>query len=104
MSLFDMFAAHIRCPACGDLGARRLLWTVKCRNMACRYFDPETMQQAPAPPASLHAAAARSAASFGGAPFQGSLTIRYRNFRGEDKSFVGDAATARRRGNHISLC
>jgi len=109
MSLFDIFAAHVNCPSCGDLGARRLLWTIKCRNMACQYFDPETLQQAhleppSGKPATPRAAGVRSAASFGGTPFRDKLNIQYRNFRGEDKNFVADAATARRRGNHISIC
>jgi hypothetical protein len=33
-----------------------------------------------------------------------SVEVRYRNFRGEERTFSGDRRTVRRRGNHISLC
>ena len=112
MFLFDIFAAHVSCPACGDPGARRFLWMVECRNMACRHFDPETMQQGPMQPPGMPAPAPphpsfprpSAPSGFGASAIKGNVTIHYRNFRGEDKSFVGDAVTLRRRGNHISLC
>ncbi len=113
VSLFDVFAAHVSCPACGDPGARSFLWVVKCRNMACRHFDPESMQQAhlqpPGMPAPGPAGAfgsprpPRPKAHFGASALKGNVTIHYRNFRGEEKRFRCDAATARRRRNHLSV-
>lgn len=112
MSVFDFFANPVSCPACGEPGAWRFLWMVRCANMACPHFYRETMQQVqvqqlrlqPRSRSSRAAARASAQPAFGTSAIKDNVTIQYKNFRGEDKSFVGDAATARRRGNHISLC
>lgn len=46
----------------------------------------------------------RIAASSGYSPAGGDeITIQYRNHRGEERSFTGDARTARRVKNHVSI-
>ena len=34
----------------------------------------------------------------------GTILVRYRNFQGAEKTFSADPDSARRRGNHVSLC
>jgi hypothetical protein len=87
---------------------------VRCTNRACSFFDAswanrfeERKQAEPARPhrnprTGERIAKSKAAKSFD--PGGGTIQVRYRNFRGEEKTFNGYPRTMRRRGNHISLC
>ena len=108
MGLFDLFSGKIDCPDCGSPGAKKSGGRVLCPNAACQNFDSEVAaaQRASGTPARRAAAPPAGAASFADSQPMGTdtITVRYRNFQGQEKTFSGDPATARRRGNHISLC
>jgi hypothetical protein len=115
MGLFDWFVRQIRCPGCGDGRARQLFFgRIRCANRACAYFDPslanrlEEKGQAESAPlyrnprTGERITKSKAARSFN--PGGRVIQVRYKNFRGEEKTFSGDPRTLRRRGNHISLC
>lgn len=85
-----------KCPVCGTDGAKKFLWIVKCVNKTCDKFDMEYYTE-------VDASRARERLSPPPAPAN-AIEVRYRNFQGEEKSYTGDAATIRTRGNHISIC
>lgn len=106
MALVDWFGSETQCPECGKPGAKKFLWQVKCRNMACGRFDRGFLYATPgSTTSSSHMPAPRQRVLKGGFdPGAHAVQIRYRNFQGEEKSFTGDRRTVRRRGNHISVC
>jgi hypothetical protein len=117
MGLFDLFSGKINCPDCGSPGAKKSGGRVLCPNASCPNFDSEVAaaQRAagapPSPSAARPASAALAAQSAGAAPVDGpqpmgtgTILVRYRNFQGAEKTFSADPDSARRRGNHISLC
>ncbi len=121
-----LFARDITCPHCNDPGARKALFGgVRCPNRACPFFDVGLMNEreaarlsprgegaAAAPAGSVRryrnprtgARIERGAAHTGAfepGPFR--IEVRYENFRGEPRTFIGDRRTLLRRGNHLSL-
>jgi len=108
MGLFDLFSGKINCPDCGSPGAKKSGGRVLCPNTSCPNFSSEMAeaQRAASTPPRRAAASPASPAPAGGPQPMGTETIlvHYRNFQGVDKTFSADPDTARRRGNHISLC
>jgi hypothetical protein len=90
MALLDFLFARGKCPQCGTAGARKSQGQTRCPNPACRYFDASLRQTAVTP---LEWRGDFSPAS--------PLAIRYRNFRGEEKTFMAERLTLRRSRNHI---
>lgn len=133
MGLFDLFARDVDCPRCGQNGARQGLFRpVKCPNRACDNFDLELMHEREETRRAeelnrekSHQAEQMEAAVASGKarqyrnprtgetvyrevpgdfdPGEYRIEVHYRNFRGEEKTFVGDWRTLRRRGKHVSL-
>jgi hypothetical protein len=123
MGLFDLFARDAACPRCGERRARRgFFGRVKCPNRACENFDPILMyerdeaQRTEERTAAVRGAGARRqhdgsapagrrprplSGDFVASPY--AIEVHYRNFRGEEKTFVGDRRTLRRRGRHVTL-
>ena len=104
-----------KCPACGTPGARRSGSEIRCLNPACQYFNPsfapsagspqppQPQQTQPPPqgrPSGWSSAPSSSPASSGPAP-AGSVTIQYRNFQGQDKTFYAEKSSLHRKQNHI---
>lgn len=104
-----------KCPACGTPGARRSGSEIRCLNPVCQYFNPSfapsagSQQQPPqetqgrpsgwsSSPSSTPSAAGSSQTVSGPA---GSVTIQYRNFQGQNKTFYADARSLHREKNHI---
>lgn len=85
-----------QCPACGAM-AMTIAGRVLCTNPSCKNFAAN--------------AVVSSSSTSGKPPAQGKgafvpekpLNIRYRNFRGEEKTFLADAATAVRKNNFLSV-
>lgn len=111
-----------KCPACGTPGARRSGSEIRCLNPVCQYFNPSFAPSAAPPqppqqtpqaqppqgrpsgwssaPSSTPSASGSSQSGFGPAPV-GSVTIQYRNFQGQNKTFYADARSLHREKNHI---
>lgn len=104
MDLADSLWQDVVCPVCGQPGAKKRLWQVKCRNMSCSKFDMSLLYGEQVP-AGVRAPTSPSPIPQAKSFDQGSnsINLRYRNYRGEEKTFVGDRTTVRLKGNHISL-
>lgn len=108
-----------KCPACGTPGARRSGSEIRCLNPVCQYFNPsfaptagspQPPQQAQPPqgrpagwssaPGSTPSSSGPSLSGSGPAP-AGSVTIQYRNFQGQAKTFYADPRSLHREKNHI---
>jgi len=94
MGLFDFLFGTSKCPRCGVKGARKSQGQTRCPNPSCPNFDIE-----------LRASQARAGRI--ASPPRGDFSplvpieIRYRNFRGEEKTFTADSETLCRTRNHI---
>jgi len=97
-SLFGGLLGKEKCRICGTPGARVSGSQTRCLNPQCPNFDPALGGRAPRP---LQPQAPPSWRR-GQAP-QRPLTIRYRNFQGQEKMFSADADSLRRRRNHVSV-
>jgi hypothetical protein len=87
------------CPECRTWGARSLFGKTRCRNSGCSHFDVQlTMEPVPEPP--LRKPLKNHAGSFNPA---NTVSFRYRNFQGEERSYTGDANSVRIRGDHVSI-
>jgi hypothetical protein len=84
-----------QCPNCGADGAKKAKdWTVLCPNHSCPYFDRSL---ATAPPSANWGQAATTGSFTPARP----ITIRYRNFQNQDKTFTADAEVTVRKKNHL---
>ena len=103
MGLFDFLFGKSKCPQCGAKGARTSGGRLRCPNPSCPNFDAALAASAAsvrdAGPSAAAKAASAKRPSF--SPAQ-TLSIRYRNFQGQDKVFVADADSLRRKHNHVS--
>ena len=95
MVFFDFLSGKKKCPQCGTRGAKEIKHRIHCPNPSCAYFSklvgqtdagPTWTTMTPSPPDHVPA---------------GSVAVQYRNFRGLDKTFVAEIASARRSRNHI---
>src|SRR5262249_27646332 len=95
MGFLDALFGRTTCPDCGGKGARKSGDRIRCLNPSCRHFD-----------ASL-GRGGRLLCACGGAARRSDfwperpLTIHYRNFRGQEKSFTADEESIARKHNHI---
>lgn len=102
-SLLDSLLGGGKCPACGTPGARTEGSQVRCLNPFCKNFDPNLQQGQPAQPPQPPQPGQQPPASgggFGGAA-GGSVTIQYKNFQDQYKTFTAETASLRRVKNHI---
>jgi hypothetical protein len=120
-----------RCPACGTPGARKVGNEIRCLNPICQNFNPSlgssdatSQPQPPAQPPQPTQPPQGKPSGWGAAPAQpsqgkpsgwssssgsgqpapppaGAVTIQYRNFQGQNKTFHADAGSLRRDKNHI---
>lgn len=95
MRFLDWLTGKIECPRCGTRSAKEIEGEVHCPNPACSYFS-KTMRKGDAAPVASSAEPSVEVPS-------GSIAIRYRDFRGKDRTFVAEAASARRSKNHINV-
>jgi len=86
----------IQCPSCGAPGAIRAAdQTIKCPNPSCPYFDSSFGRRG----------ALRAAETT--VPTRGDfhparpVSIRYRNFQGQERTFTADADATVRKRNHL---
>jgi hypothetical protein len=90
MGLFDFLFGRGKCPGCGTAGAQKSQGRTRCANPSCRYFD-----------ASLERTGGGVSRWRGDFTPTAPVAIRYRNFRGEEKTFTAESLTLRRSRNHI---
>jgi hypothetical protein len=107
MGFLDWIIGKIECPRCGTGGAKEIGGQIHCPNPTCTYFS-KTMGKAGSGSDSITFSqpASRDSDSLPGDSASlpaGSFAIRYRNFRGQERSFVAEAASARRNKNHVSV-
>jgi hypothetical protein len=82
---------QVRCPSCGTAGARKTQeGQTHCKNPSCLHFDASLGRHA--------GTTVPTAGSF--RPVQ-PITIRYRNFAGQDRTFVAELESVVRKGNHL---
>jgi len=86
----------LQCPSCGTAGAQRTgEGQIRCQNPSCPYFDASLRRRGTLRPAGTTV------------PTEGSfkpvqpLIIRYRNFAGQDRTFVAEMDSLVRKGNHM---
>ena len=106
-----------KCPACGTPGARISGSEIRCLNPVCQYFNPSFAPSASSPPppqqtppqqgrpsgwsSAPGATLSVSGFSQSGSGPAGSVTIQYRNFQGQDRTFHAEARSLHREKNHI---
>jgi hypothetical protein len=109
-SLLNLFSGSIKCPACGMPGAKKVGDRIECINPLCQNFDAARASTQPpvqptAPPRAGSSAPPGTVAyqpqSPAPQPKPGQVAIQYRNFRGENKTFLADASSLQRKNNHI---
>jgi len=120
MGFLDFLTGKTNCPKCGTPGAKKEGNQVRCLNPTCEWFDQLLLREAfggpglpagaglpdsPPPGASQEVSApqSRPRAAAPAAASGPTITIRYRNFRGQALAFTADAASARQKKNHISV-
>lgn len=115
MSLLDFLTGKIKCPRCGTSGAKEEYGRILCPNPSCAYYAGAASGSGQ--PSSGYSSASGGAPPTGGvgisvgdapgwkgdAPGR-TITIRYRNYKGEEKLFNADADSGRRSKKHISVC
>ena len=95
MGFLDFLFGTTQCPSCGTKGARKSDIQIRCPNPSCPYFDP-TLGGRGVPGMAGSWSTRRADYS----PLR-PLDIRYRNFRGEEKTFTTDADSLKKKRNHI---
>lgn len=88
--------SKLQCPSCGTIGARQdTQGGIHCRNSSCPYFDGKL---------ALTGTIRRAKTEI---PTQGNfhpvdpITIQYRNFAGQERSFVAERESVVRKSNHL---
>lgn len=115
MALLDFLTGKIKCPRCGTSGAKEEYGRILCPNPSCAYYagaasgsgQPSSGYSSTvsgAPPAGAASISVGSAPGWKGDTLARMITIRYRNFRGEEKSFNADADSGKRSKKHVSVC
>ena len=105
MGLLDLFARNTDCPLCGERRARKqLLGPVRCPNRDCQNFDSQLAGQRERAIGGQESSPAERPLAGHFQPGVYRIEVSYENFRGEEKTYVGDRRTLRRRNNHLSLC
>jgi hypothetical protein len=108
MAFLDFLTGKIKCPRCGTRGAKEINGQICCPNPTCAYFSKTMGKGDPAPvrdSVTFSQYGEEPTRSVFGQPIEvpaGSFAIHYRDFRGRERTFVAQAASARRQKNHIS--
>lgn len=103
MGLLDLLFGKNKCPQCGSKGAQSSGGRWRCPNPSCPNFDAALAASA-AVSRETGRTSALPAASARPSHFSPShtLAIRYRNFEGQEKVFVADGDSLRRKRNHLT--
>jgi hypothetical protein len=97
MGFLDYLVGKIKCPNCGTSGARKSGGKILCPNSQCaNYVGRSSGGDQPASSGFSGSGAGRTSGAQ-------TVSVQYRNFRGELKTFSGDTSSAYRKKNHISI-
>ncbi len=103
MGIGDLFGKRtVVCPECRTRGAvKTALGRIRCRNQNCKHYDESAAYE----PLSVSegSPAVRTTPQGNFDPGVHRITIRYRNFRGDDTEVVGDARTIRFKKAHVTV-
>ena len=109
MAFLDFLTGKKDCPRCGTPGAKEIKGLVYCPNPTCSNFS-KTMGPHEENPATASLTFSQSADSPAGSSMGwsarvmgGNFNIHYRDFKGQERTFVAQAASARRNRNHINV-
>lgn len=102
MSFLDFLTGKINCPRCGASGAKEEYGQIRCPNPSCAYYAGASGSGQPS--AGYSSTAPNAPAESRGFSSGRTITIRYRNFKGEEKTFSADADSGARKKKHISVC
>ena len=95
--------SNVRCPVCGQPGAKQLLWMVKCPRRGCSKYDPDLgLSMGIAGTSGTASPLPQFSGNFN--PGANAIAIRYRNWEGVERSFTGDRSTLRLVSRHITVC
>ena len=114
MGFLDFLTGKTNCPKCGTPGATKEGNQIRCLNPTCEWFDQGLVREAfggagaqasppPGAPQEVSPPHSRTRAADPAAGPGPTITIRYRNFRGQNLTFTADAASARQKKNHLSI-
>ena len=109
MAFLDFLTGKKDCPRCGTPGAKEIKGLVYCPNPTCSNFSENMSPNAgnAATASETFSQSADSFASSSGAwparAMGGNFTIQYRDFKGQERTFVAQADSAHRVRNHINV-
>ena len=94
-----IFSKWTICPICRQKGAKQTLGLIKCPNPHCAKYDSRLI-----PPSGVIVSQRREIKSVSGNfdPGPNTITIRYRNYLGEDRTYEADRKTLETKGEHIT--
>lgn len=95
------FSKWIICPLCRQRGAKQTLGLIKCPNPHCVKYDSRLV-----PPSGAIVSQRQKMKFLSGNfdPGPNTITIRYRNYLGEDRTYKVDKTTLQTKGEHITVC
>ena len=97
-----IFTKYIVCPECREKTAKKYFGKISCVNQRCKYFDEQYWMEVKNNPQPVKETVYKPLeGDFN--PGENSISIRYRNFRGDERVFTGDRITIKRKGNHINV-
>jgi hypothetical protein len=111
MGIFDKFLGNKSgqtsgssntCPLCGSM-AMSIMGRVICTNPTCKNFAVTALSSQGSSAPNQSSQPGSTSSHSGSFSPQRPITIRYQNFRGEQKSFTSDAATVVPNKNFLSV-
>jgi hypothetical protein len=88
--------SKLQCPSCGTIGAQQdSQGGTHCKNPSCPYFDPGLLVRG------VPRKAPTTVPTQGNLRPTDPLTIQYRNFAGQERSFVAERESVVRKKNHL---
>lgn len=97
MAFLDFLSGKMKCPNCGAEGAHKSGEGYQCPNPRCQWFDASL-----APRGATHQVMTPSGTTVEFTSGR-TVSISYRNFKGEVKTFNADPVSAVRKKNHWSF-
>jgi hypothetical protein len=109
MAFLDWLTGKIECPRCGTHGAKEINGQIHCPNPTCSYFS-RTMGKPEAASSSAPSEFSQQDYVSSGSSFTssvnvpaGSFAVQYRDFRGQERTFIATTASAWRNKNLIHV-
>lgn len=105
--LAKLFGWPIDCPACGTRKARESFTGIHCPSEKCQHYDPNHARSLAMKSAPSFSRGDSSQTAWATQPprvhYPNPLRVQYVNFQGEQKVFVADRNSVRRRHAHLMV-